>query len=147
MTINFVETPISRFFSSFFLLFFTDSHLQLRFRSDDKKRDLEALFLTVDESSKFIYLKSFRRARVDFSSSGKAAAARNKCDGISFEGEKIRCYFAQVCSVLVESGNAGWMVSLSSSMLLNQQKKRKKQASINNGNSRADNTEAVLQMN
>jgi len=72
------------------------------FRSEEKKRDLEEMFLTVDESSKFIYLKSFRRARVDFSSSGKAAAARDKFDGISFEGEKIRCYFAQKLSEKAE---------------------------------------------
>jgi len=72
------------------------------FKSETKKRELEKMFLMVDESSKFIYLKSFRRARVDFSSSGKAAAARNKFDGITFEGEKIRCYFAQKLSEKAE---------------------------------------------
>ena len=98
------------FFLSFILSFLSFPSILLSFflpsshpyppanRSDEKKRDLESMFLSVDDSAHFIYLKSFRRARVDFSSSGKAAAARDKLDGTVFEGEKIRCYFAQVRS-------------------------------------------------
>jgi calcipressin-3 len=55
----------------------------------------EHIFLDLDKDVTFVYLKSFKRARLQFSSSDYAAIARIRYDGVVVCGQSIRCYFIQ----------------------------------------------------
>ena len=59
--------------------------------------EFEAAFRTEDSEATFNYLKSFRRARVNFSSTEATVAARLKFHEREVCGQHIKCYFAQVC--------------------------------------------------
>nr|CAG4649755.1 EOG090X0FJX [Scapholeberis mucronata]SVE93937.1 EOG090X0FJX [Scapholeberis mucronata] len=65
------------------------------FFQQDMKTELEALFRTFDESATFHYLRSFRRARVDFSSSSIAAKARVHLHHTPFGSSVMNCFFGQ----------------------------------------------------
>ncbi|KAI8773089.1 calcipressin-1-like isoform X1 [Biomphalaria glabrata] len=55
----------------------------------------ENIFKEIDKGVTFIYLKNFRRARLQFISSELASIARLRYDGVSVCGQSIRCYFIQ----------------------------------------------------
>ncbi|BFZ10228.1 hypothetical protein BsWGS_13267 [Bradybaena similaris] len=55
----------------------------------------EHAFRDLDKDVSFIYLKNFRRARLQFSSTDYAAVARIRYDGVVICGQSIRCYFIQ----------------------------------------------------
>ncbi|CAG5126992.1 unnamed protein product [Candidula unifasciata] len=55
----------------------------------------ENVFRDLDKDVSFIYLKNFRRARLQFSSTDYAAIARIRYDGVVICGQSIRCYFIQ----------------------------------------------------
>jgi len=64
---------------------------------DEESRDVfEQIFSDLDMHVTFIYLKNFRRVRVEFTSSECAAVARIRYDGVSVCGSIIRCYFVKV---------------------------------------------------
>lgn len=65
------------------------------FTEPEQKAEFETAFKSFDEEAKFYYLKSFRRARIDFSSSRKAAQARIQMHGSDICGQLVKCYFAQ----------------------------------------------------
>nr|CAG4638793.1 EOG090X0FJX [Cyclestheria hislopi] len=65
------------------------------FSNQQLKREFESLFHVYEDNPAFHYLKSFRRARVDFSSPLLAAKARVELHRTSFAGETVNCYFAQ----------------------------------------------------
>lgn len=56
----------------------------------------ELLFRSLDSSCVFHYLKSFRRARIEFASSEKAVEAKMRLNDFVVCGQPVRCYFAQV---------------------------------------------------
>ncbi|XP_005090013.1 calcipressin-2 [Aplysia californica] len=66
---------------------FEDAHTQEMF---------EHVFRDLDKDVSFIYLRNFRRARVQFSSSDFAAIARIRYDGVAICGSTIRCFFLKV---------------------------------------------------
>uniref|UniRef100_A0A0B6Z155 Calcipressin n=1 Tax=Arion vulgaris TaxID=1028688 RepID=A0A0B6Z155_9EUPU len=55
----------------------------------------EHVFRDLDKDVSFIYLKNFKRARLQFSSTDYAAIARIRYDGVMVCGQSIRCYFIQ----------------------------------------------------
>ena len=57
--------------------------------------ELEALFRTFDDSATFHYLRSFRRARVDFSSNSIATKARVHLHHTPFGDSVMNCFFGQ----------------------------------------------------
>ncbi|KAK2715600.1 hypothetical protein QYM36_010245 [Artemia franciscana] len=57
--------------------------------------EFEQLFKQFDSSITVQYLKSFKRARVNFSSPSSAAKARIHIHGTPFEDSHIKCYFIQ----------------------------------------------------
>nr|SVE75445.1 EOG090X0FJX [Daphnia dolichocephala] len=65
------------------------------FFQQELKTELEALFRTFDESARFHYLRSFRRARVDFSSHGIATKARIHLHHTPFGDSIMNCFFGQ----------------------------------------------------
>lgn len=50
----------------------------------------------MDSDVKFLYFKSFRRARLDFSDQQAATKARIIMNQIKFGDEQINCYFAEI---------------------------------------------------
>ena len=58
--------------------------------------EFESLFRKYDDSASFLYLKSFRRARVNFSTPEMAATARIHLNEVELYGKRVKCYFAQV---------------------------------------------------
>lgn len=63
----------------------------------------ENVFRELDKDVSFIYLKNFRRARVQFSSSESSSIARIRYDGVTICGQNIRCYFIQVLSLFLNT--------------------------------------------
>ena len=63
------------------------------------QEDFEAAFQTEDSDATFNYLKSFRRARVNFTSTEATVAARLKFHQTELCGQCVKCYFAQVCKI------------------------------------------------
>lgn len=59
--------------------------------------EFESLFRKYDETASFLYLRSFRRARVNFSTPEMAATARIHLHELELYGKRVKCYFAQVC--------------------------------------------------
>ena len=58
--------------------------------------EFESLFRKYDDTASFLYLKSFRRARVNFSTPEMAATARIHLNEVELYGKRVKCYFAQV---------------------------------------------------
>ncbi|XP_064628676.1 calcipressin-1-like isoform X2 [Lineus longissimus] len=65
------------------------------FENEETKQYFERLFKEFDPDATFQYLKSFRRARVNFNSQMAALRARIQLDEMLIEGKKIKCFFAQ----------------------------------------------------
>jgi len=65
------------------------------FEDKDSQEQFECVFRELDKDVTFIYLRNFRRARVQFSSSEFAAIARIRYDGVVISGSSIRCFFFQ----------------------------------------------------
>nr|CAG4652239.1 EOG090X0FJX [Triops cancriformis] len=65
------------------------------FQDPSLKSDFENLFLGFDSTATFHYLKSFRRARVDFTSPTAAGSARIHLHQSVFAGSPVNVYFAQ----------------------------------------------------
>ncbi|EFX73053.1 hypothetical protein DAPPUDRAFT_215632 [Daphnia pulex] len=65
------------------------------FFQQELKTELEALFRTFDETATFHYLRSFRRARVDFSSNSIATKARVHLHHTPFGDSVMNCFFGQ----------------------------------------------------
>lgn len=59
------------------------------------KDKFEDLFRSFDDEATFLYMKSFRRARVNMSSSHAAAMARIHLHAFPFGDGAINCYFSQ----------------------------------------------------
>lgn len=59
------------------------------------KVEFESLFRKYDETASFLYLRSFRRARVNFSTPEMAATARIHLHELELYGKRVKCYFAQ----------------------------------------------------
>jgi len=66
------------------------------FAVDEIRAEFESVFAAYDSDATFQYFRSFKRCRVNFSSSLKATLARLHCDDLEFHGSYIRCYFAQI---------------------------------------------------
>ena len=60
------------------------------------QQDFESVFQEFQHDAVFNYLKSFRRARVNFLSPISAAKARIRLNEATICGKIIKCYFAQV---------------------------------------------------
>jgi calcipressin-2 len=75
------------------LLFYL--HASNRNLFDFFQTELEALFRTFDETATFHYLRSFRRARVDFSSNSIATKARVHLHHTPFGDSVMNCFFGQ----------------------------------------------------
>lgn len=60
-----------------------------------KQREFEALFRTFEETATFHYLKSFRRARVDFGSNETASRARVHLHQTPIGDSMMNCFFGQ----------------------------------------------------
>nr|SVE73876.1 EOG090X0FJX [Daphnia atkinsoni] len=65
------------------------------FFQQELKTELEGLFRAFDESATFHYLRSFRRARVDFSSNSIATKARVHLHHTPFGDSVMNCFFGQ----------------------------------------------------
>nr|CAH0107334.1 unnamed protein product [Daphnia galeata]SVE76703.1 EOG090X0FJX [Daphnia longispina] len=65
------------------------------FFQQELKTELEALFRTFDETATFHYLRSFRRARVDFASNSIATKARVHLHHTPFGDSIMNCFFGQ----------------------------------------------------
>lgn len=59
------------------------------------KAEFESLFRQYDNKASFLYLRSFRRARVNYSTPEMAAAARIHFHEVELFGKRVKCYFAQ----------------------------------------------------
>ncbi|XP_074653741.1 calcipressin-3-like isoform X2 [Tubulanus polymorphus] len=74
------------------------------FEYEEAKEEFEKLFIVYDDSASIQYLKSFRRARVQCSSSIHAVRARIELHERDFKDKKIKIYFAQTTkSSLIQS--------------------------------------------
>ncbi|XP_065577494.1 calcipressin-1-like [Artemia franciscana] len=80
------DSPSSLIVTSVPLVVFTENQV---------KEEFEQLFKQFDSSITVQYLKSFKRARVNFSSPSSAAKARIHIHGTPFEDSHIKCYFIQ----------------------------------------------------
>ena len=60
------------------------------------QESFESLFRHYDASVQFQYLRSFRRARIIFQRLDSAAAAHQELYNYEFNGQQIKCYYAQV---------------------------------------------------
>nr|CAG4637420.1 EOG090X0FJX [Ceriodaphnia reticulata]SVE73248.1 EOG090X0FJX [Ceriodaphnia reticulata] len=65
------------------------------FFQQELKTELEALFRTFEDSATFHYLRSFRRARVDFSNNSIATKARVHLHHTPFGDSVMNCFFGQ----------------------------------------------------
>lgn len=63
--------------------------------------EFELLFREFDHEANFLYMKSFRRARIVFDFPRSATRARICLHQITFRGSTIKCYFAQVNGFLM----------------------------------------------
>jgi len=68
---------------------------QTLFAEQHLKMEFEKLFRTFDQMATFHYLKSFRRARVDFSSSSITSKARVHLHQTPFGENIMNCFFGQ----------------------------------------------------
>nr|CAG4648942.1 EOG090X0FJX [Polyphemus pediculus] len=68
---------------------------QSLFADPNLKMEFEKLFRTFDQSTSFHYLKSFRRARVDFSCSDITSKARVHLHQTPFGDVVMNCFFGQ----------------------------------------------------
>ena len=81
---------------------FRDDEIQVRTldrrspKTETMQHKFETLFKQFDDQLTLEYFKSFRRVRVRFSSAEAATAARLQCDMLSFHGNTLRCFYAQV---------------------------------------------------
>lgn len=66
------------------------------FDSSTLKEEFEAAFRGIDSEASFNYLKSFRRARVNFTTLDLTLHARHKFNNTELCGQTIKCYFAQL---------------------------------------------------
>jgi hypothetical protein len=62
--------------------------------------EFESLFRKYDERASFLYLRSFRRARANFSTPEMAATARIHLHELEIHGKRVKCYFAQVIAII-----------------------------------------------
>nr|CAG4651399.1 EOG090X0FJX [Simocephalus serrulatus]SVE94556.1 EOG090X0FJX [Simocephalus serrulatus] len=65
------------------------------FFQQELKTELEALFRTFDDTATFHYLRSFRRARVDFANNSIASKARVHLHHTPFGESVMNCFFGQ----------------------------------------------------
>ncbi|XP_067124781.1 protein sarah [Centruroides vittatus] len=65
------------------------------YNDEEQKARFEALFRHFEEEATFQYFKSFRRARVNYSSPAFAAKARIHCHKQEMGDSIMNCYFAQ----------------------------------------------------
>ncbi|KAL3884051.1 hypothetical protein ACJMK2_030274 [Sinanodonta woodiana] len=65
------------------------------YENDNSKAEFEKFFMVYDENATFQYFKSFRRARVNYSSPVFAARARLDLDGTEVCGQNVNCFFLQ----------------------------------------------------
>ncbi|KAH9418079.1 Calcipressin [Dermatophagoides pteronyssinus] len=65
-------------------------------QSTEQRDEFERAFRSLDSDVKFLYFKSFRRARLDFSDQKAATKARIIMNQIKFGDEQINCYFAEI---------------------------------------------------
>ncbi|XP_014676715.1 PREDICTED: calcipressin-1-like [Priapulus caudatus] len=65
------------------------------FEDPDNKKDFEAIFKEFDEQAVFCYLRSFRRARVNFSNSETTKKARVQTHEVEVCGKNVKVYFGQ----------------------------------------------------
>ena len=80
--------------------------------------EFESLFRKYDDSASFLYLKSFRRARVNFSTPEMAATARIHLNEVELYGKRVKCYFAQVKIMFNYCHLGVIMIEIKSSMLI-----------------------------
>jgi len=66
------------------------------FVDDLVKSEFEEEFLAFDKTAAFYYIRTFRRVRIDFSSTSKAASARRSLDLKVVGQNTIHCYFIKV---------------------------------------------------
>ncbi|OTF70172.1 calcipressin-2-like protein, partial [Euroglyphus maynei] len=64
--------------------------------SSEQRAEFERAFRNLDPEVKFLYFKSFRRARLDFIDQKAATKARIIMNQIKFGDEAINCYFAEI---------------------------------------------------
>ncbi|XP_076445020.1 calcipressin-3-like isoform X2 [Babylonia areolata] len=73
------------------------TNLSLEFFEDEAaKEEFKAAFRNQDPEATFNFLKSFRRARVNFSSTEATVATRLERHNTQLCGQDIKCYFARV---------------------------------------------------
>lgn len=73
------------------------AHIDTSVFEDKEAQELfERIFRDLDKDVTFIYLRNFRRSRVQFSSPDLAAIARVRYDGVVVCGSSIRCFFVKV---------------------------------------------------
>uniref|UniRef100_A0A8W8JCX0 Calcipressin-2 n=1 Tax=Magallana gigas TaxID=29159 RepID=A0A8W8JCX0_MAGGI len=77
------------------------------------KVEFESLFRKYDETASFLYLRSFRRARVNFSTPEMAATARIHLHELELYGKRVKCYFAQPKDEESENKDPHYLKSLS----------------------------------
>uniref|UniRef100_A0A2R5LG24 Putative calcineurin-mediated signaling pathway inhibitor dscr1 n=1 Tax=Ornithodoros turicata TaxID=34597 RepID=A0A2R5LG24_9ACAR len=68
------------------------------FTDSEQRTAFEDMFRQFEEEASFHYFKSFRRARVNFSTPDSAAQARIRCHQTTFRENALNCYFAQAAS-------------------------------------------------
>lgn len=86
-----METDISDFPK---ILIVTNVHLNV-FESDNSKDEFEKTFKVYDENATFQYFKSFRRARVNYTSPLFSANARIDLHETTICGQTVKCFFFQ----------------------------------------------------
>ncbi|KAL8584347.1 hypothetical protein ACOMHN_031967 [Nucella lapillus] len=74
------------------------------FDDDSAKENFEMIFRNYDLHASFNYLKSFRRARVNFSSPEATVAARLERNNTEICGQLVNCYFARMPKTLCQGG-------------------------------------------
>lgn len=74
----------------------------------EQKTQFEAMFRHFEDEATFQYFKSFRRARVNYSSPTFAAKARIQCDKKVMGESTMNCYFAQPKSESKDSDSSDY---------------------------------------